>query len=204
VLTHDSIGVGEDGPTHQPIEQLISLRATPNLKVFRPADGKETTAAYVSALTGTSPTAIVLSRQNLPQLKNNSKLALKGGYVLSDCQGAPDIILMASGSEVEVVLKAQELLCEEGVNARVVSMPCMEVFDAQPREYKEQVLPDNVRARIAVEAGSSYSWHKYVGLDGKVLGVDNFGASAPSNQLFELYGFTAQNVLRTAKEIIRK
>lgn len=204
ILTHDSIGVGEDGPTHQPIEQLISLRATPNLKVYRPADGKETTAAYISALSGKSPTAIVLSRQNLPQLKNSSHNALKGGYVLSDCQGAPDIILMASGSEVEVVLKAQELLCEEGVNARVVSMPCMEVFDAQPREYKEQVLPDNVRARIAVEAGSSYSWHKYVGLDGKVLGVDNFGASAPSNQLFELYGFTAQNVLRTAKEIIRK
>lgn len=202
VLTHDSIGVGEDGPTHQPIEQLISLRATPNLKVYRPADGKETTAAYISALSGTSPTAIVLSRQNLPQLKNSLHNALKGGYILSDCQGTPDVILMASGSEVEVILKAQELLTEQGITARVVSMPCMEVFDAQNQDYKEQVLPNNVRARIAVEAGSSYSWHKYVGLDGKVLGVDNFGASAPSNLLFELYGLTAQNVLKTAKEII--
>ncbi len=204
VLTHDSIGVGEDGPTHQPIEQLISLRATPNIKVFRPADGKETTAAYVSALKGTSPTAIVLSRQNLPQLKNSSHNALKGGYILSDCQGTPDIILIASGSEVEVILKAQELLKEQGIKARAVSMPCMEVFDAQNQEYKEQVLPNNVRARIAVEAGSSYSWHKYVGLDGKVLGVDSFGASAPSNLLFELYGLTAQNVVKTAKEIIKK
>lgn len=204
VLTHDSIGVGEDGPTHQPIEQLISLRATPNLKVFRPADGKETTAAYVSALTGTSPTAIVLSRQNLPQLKNNSKLALKGGYVLSDSEGTPDVILIASGSEVEVVLKAQELLKDQNIKSRVVSMPCMEVFDAQSSEYKEQVLPSNIRARVAVEAGSSYSWYKYVGLDGKILGIDTFGASAPSNKLFELFGITAQNVVKAAKEVLKK
>ncbi|HEY8423302.1 MAG TPA: transketolase [Clostridia bacterium] len=204
VLTHDSIGVGEDGPTHQPIEQLISLRAVPNLKVFRPADAQETAAAYVSALSGTSPTAIVLSRQNLPQVCKDGRKALKGGYVLSDCDGQPDVILMASGSEIEVVLKAQALLKEEGVKARVVSMPCMEVFDAQSQEYKESVLPSSVRARVAVEAGSSYSWHKYTGLDGKVVGIDCFGASAPANKLFELYGFTPQNVAGVAKELIRK
>lgn len=204
VLTHDSIGVGEDGPTHQPIEQLISLRAVPNLKVFRPADAQETAAAYVSALSGTSPTAIILSRQNLPQVCKDGRKALKGGYVLSDCDGQPDVILIASGSEIEVVLKAQALLKEEGVKARVVSMPCMEVFDAQSQEYKESVLPSSVRARVAVEAGSSYSWHKYTGLDGKVVGIDCFGASAPANKLFELYGFTPQNVAGVAKELIRK
>ncbi|NLC16303.1 MAG: transketolase [Clostridiales bacterium] len=204
VLTHDSIGVGEDGPTHQPIEHLIALRAIPNLKVFRPADGCETTAAYISALSGTSPTAIVLSRQNLPQLNADGRGALKGGYVLSDCEGEPDVILMASGSEVEVILKAQELLKEQGVKSRVVSMPCMEVFEAQSPEYKESVLPDRIRARVAVEAGSSYSWHKYTGLDGKVLGVDSFGASAPAKQLFELYGLTAENVANAAKELLKK
>ncbi len=204
VLTHDSIGVGEDGPTHQPIEHLIALRAIPNLKVFRPADGRETAAAYISALSGTSPTAIVLSRQNLPQLNADGRGALKGGYVLSDCEGEPDVILMASGSEVEVILKAQELLKEQGVKSRVVSMPCMEVFEAQSPEYKESVLPDRIRARVAVEAGSSYSWHKYTGLDGKVLGVDSFGASAPAKQLFELYGLTAENVANAAKELLKK
>jgi transketolase len=204
VLTHDSIGVGEDGPTHQPIEHLIALRAIPNLKVFRPADGRETTAAYINALSGTSPSAIVLSRQNLLQLNTDGRDALKGGYILSDCDGEPDVILMASGSEVEVILKAQELLKEQGIKSRVVSMPCMEVFDAQSQEYKERVLPDHIRARVAVEAGSSYSWHKYTGLDGKVLGVDSFGASAPAKQLFELYGLTAQNAADAAKELLKK
>ncbi|HEY8443609.1 MAG TPA: transketolase [Clostridia bacterium] len=204
VLTHDSIGVGEDGPTHQPIEQLISLRAVPNLKVFRPADGLETAAAYVSALKEKTPTVIVLTRQNLPKVSSDRKGALKGGYVLSDCEGKPDVILMASGSEVEVVLKAQELLKQEGVKARVVSMPCMEVFDAQSQDYKDSVLPPDVRARVAVEAGSSYSWYKYTGLDGKIVGIDHFGASAPANLLFELYGFTPQNVVKAAKETLKK
>lgn len=204
VLTHDSIGVGEDGPTHQPIEQLISLRAIPNLKVFRPADARETTAAYVSAFSGSSPSAIVLSRQNLSQVGSNGRDALKGGYVLSDCKGDPDCLLIASGSEVEVTLKAQGLLKEQGINARVVSMPCMELFDAQSQEYKDSVLPPNIRARVAVEAGSSYSWHKYTGLDGKVLSIDSFGSSAPPTVLFELFGLTAQNVANTAKELIKK
>ncbi|HEY8419452.1 MAG TPA: transketolase [Clostridia bacterium] len=203
VLTHDSIGVGEDGPTHQPVEHLIALRAIPNLKVYRPADGLETTAAYVSALKDKSPTAIVLTRQNLPQVSKDREGALKGGYILSDCEGKPDVILMASGSEVEVALKAQELLKQEGIKARVVSMPCMEVFDSQSQEYKDSVLPPNVRARVAVEAGSSYSWYKYTGLDGKVVCIDTFGASGPANLLFELYGFTPQNVASAAKQALK-
>lgn len=203
VLTHDSIGVGEDGPTHQPVEHLIALRAIPNLKVYRPADGLETTAAYVSALKDKSPTAIVLTRQNLPQVSKDREGALKGGYILSDCEGKLDVILMASGSEVEVALKAQELLKQEGIKARVVSMPCMEVFDSQSQEYKDSVLPPNVRARVAVEAGSSYSWYKYTGLDGKVVCIDTFGASGPANLLFELYGFTPQNVASAAKQALK-
>jgi transketolase len=204
VLTHDSIGVGEDGPTHQPVEHLIALRAIPNLKVYRPADGLETAAAYVSALKGKSPTAIVLTRQNLPQVSKDREGALKGGYILSDCDGAPEVILMASGSEVEVVLKAQDLLKQEGIKARVISMPCMEVFDSQSQEYKDSVLPPKVRARVAVEAGSSYSWYKYTGLDGHIVGIDKFGASAPANILFELYGFTPQNVADAAKQTLKR
>jgi transketolase len=205
ILTHDSIGVGEDGPTHQPVEHLISLRSIPGLKVFRPADGKETTCGWISALSGKGPTALVLTRQNLPQYENTGINALKGGYILEDSEKkTPDIILMASGSEVELIVKAKQALKERGIDARVVSMPCMELFDAQPEGYKEKVLPNSVRARLAVEAASSYSWHKYVGLDGDTITIDKFGASAPANQLFELYGFTVDNVINKAESVINK
>lgn len=204
ILTHDSIGVGEDGPTHQPVEQLVGLRSIPGMKVFRPADGRETAAAYISALTGKEPTAIVCSRQKLPLYEGSGEKALSGGYVLADSdKETPDAILMASGSEVEPAVKAKALLRESGIDARVVSMPCMELFEAQSKAYKESVLPSKVRARVAVEAGSSYSWGKYVGLDGAYVTMDTFGASAPAGQLFEIYGFTAENVAKTAAKVFK-
>ena len=202
ILTHDSIGVGEDGPTHQPIEQLAGLRAMPGLTVFRPADSKEVAAGWVAAMTGDAPVALVLTRQDLPLYEKSGKDALKGGYVLSDCEGTPDVLLMASGSEVEQCMGAQELLKAEGVKARVISMPSFELFDAQSAEYKESVMPSAVRARVAVEAAATLGWHKYVGLDGAVIGLDHFGASAPYKLLFQEYGFTAENVAATAKKVI--
>ena len=202
ILTHDSIGVGEDGPTHQPIEQLAGLRAMPGLTVFRPADSKEVAAGWVAAMTGNAPVALVLTRQDLPLYEKSGKDALKGGYVLSDCEGTPDVLLMASGSEVEQCMGAQELLKAEGVKARVISMPSFELFEAQSDEYKESVMPSNVRARVAVEAAATFGWHKYVGLDGAVIGLDRFGASAPYKLLFQEFGFTAENVAATAKKVI--
>ena len=198
ILTHDSIGVGEDGPTHQPIEHLIMLRSIPNMKVYRPADGKETAYAWISALKGTSPTAIVLTRQALPQYANSGKDALKGGYVLEDCDGAPDVLLVASGSEVETCVKAKAMLAEQGVNARVVSMPCFEEFEKQSAEYKESVLPASVKARVCVEAGSPYSWYKYAGATGEIIAMDGFGACGPAKALFDHFGFTAENVVEKA------
>ena len=202
ILTHDSIGVGEDGPTHQPIEQLAGLRAMPGLTVFRPADSKEVAAGWVAAMTGDAPVALVLTRQDLPLYEKSGADALKGGYVLSDCEGTPDVLLMASGSEVEQCMGAQELLKAEGVKARVISMPSFELFEAQSDEYKESVMPANVRARVAVEAAATFGWHKYVGLDGAVIGLDRFGASAPYKLLFQEFGFTAENVAATAKKVI--
>lgn len=205
VLTHDSIGVGEDGPTHEPVEQLVALRSIPNMTVVRPADAKETAAAYAIAMNNDGPTAVVLTRQNLPYYANSGKAALKGGYILADSDKAtPDVILMASGSEVEQAMGAKELLKAEGIDARVVSMLSMEVFEKQTEEYKESVLPKNVRARVAVEAGSAYSWYKYVGLDGACVCLDHFGASAPAKILFEKFGFTAENVKETAKKVLGK
>lgn len=204
ILTHDSIGVGEDGPTHQPVEQLVTLRSIPNMKVVRPCDGKETTAAWTMALNGEGPTCLVLSRQTLPIQENSGKNALKGGYILKDCEGAPDALLLSSGSEVDVIVKAQAILKEKGINARVISMPCMEVFEKQSKEYKESVIPSSVRARVAVEAGSSNSWYKYVGLDGATVCMDTFGASAPAEELFPLFGFTAENVAEKTIAIIKK
>ena len=205
VLTHDSIGVGEDGPTHQPIEQLAALRSMPNVYLWHPADGKEVAAAYAQALKMEGPSCFALSRQNLPLYENSGKEAMKGGYILSDSKKAtPDVILMASGSEVEQAMDAQKLLADEGIDARVVSMPCFAIFDAQSEEYKESVLPKAVRARLAVEAATSFGWHKYVGLDGDVLTIDHFGASAPAAQLFERFGFTAQNVANKAKALLGK
>lgn len=205
ILTHDSIGVGEDGPTHQPIEQLAALRAMPNFKVFRPADGKEAAAAWISAVSGKIPSGLFLSRQTLPRLDGTGKDALKGGYIISDSdKKVPDIILMASGSEVSLIVSAKEELKKQGIDARVVSMPCMELFDSQSAKYKESVLPAKVRARLAVEAGAKMPWYKYVGLDGDVIGMETFGASAPAKQLFAKFGFTVENVVEKAKAVLAK
>ena len=203
ILTHDSIGVGEDGPTHQPIEHLAGLRATPNLKVYRPADGRETTAAWISAVSGKEPSCLFLSRQTLPMLEGTGKEAFKGGYILSDsAKKTPDVILMATGSEVSLVMKAKAELAKDGIDARVVSMPCLEDFEKQSEKYKESVLPKAVRARVAVEAGAPMCWYKYVGLDGKIIGMETFGASAPANQLFVKFGFTVENVVNTVKDLL--
>ena len=206
ILTHDSIGVGEDGPTHQPIEHLASLRSIPNFKVFRPADATETAAAWYTAVARTDgPTGLVLTRQNLPQYKESSKEALKGAYILRDSEKqTPDAILMASGSEVELIYKAQEILREDGIDTRVVSMPCFQVFDEQDESYKNSVLPKEIRKRFAVEAASSFGWHKYVGLDGDLLTIDTYGASAPAARVFEEYGITVENVVAKVKALMSK
>jgi len=199
VMTHDSIGVGEDGPTHQPVEQLIALRSIPNIKVFRPCDGKETAAAYISAFTQDSPTVIVLSRQNLPQNEGSDIKALTGGYILDDCAGKPDVILIGTGSEIELCTGAKAILESEGVAVRVVSMPCMEEFEKQTDEYKENVLPSSVKARVCVEAASHFAWYKYSGDLGEVLAMKTFGVSAPASQVFEYFGFTKETVAEKAR-----
>ena len=204
IMTHDSIGVGEDGPTHQPVEQLIMLRSIPGLKVYRPADGKETAAAWVSALSGNQPTVLALTRQALPQYENSGKDALKGGYVLEDCEGTPDVLLIGTGSEVELCVKAKAVLAEQGVKARVVSMPCIEEFEKQPCEYKKSVLPCDVKARVCVEAGSPYSWYRYAGPKGEIVAMESFGASAPAGKLFSHFGFTVENVMEKALKTIEK
>ena len=206
IMTHDSIGVGEDGPTHQPVEQLAALRSIPGFWTYRPCDTRETAAAWVQALSrDDGPAALVLSRQNLPLLPGTGEGAYRGAYVLVDgvnpAKGRPDILLMASGSEVELIHTAAGKLKESGIHARVISMPCMEIFDTQCDEYKESVMPKAVRARLAVEAASSFGWHKYTGLDGAVISVDGFGASAPAGQLFKAYGFTADNIVSRAREM---
>lgn len=205
VLTHDSIGVGEDGPTHEPVEQLAALRSIPNMTVFRPADSKETAAAWDYALTkAEGPTCLVLTRQNLPLYDETSIEALKGAYILKDSKKpVPDIILMATGSEVELVYKAAEELGKKNIDARVVSMPSFELFEKQSEEYKEKVLPKQVRKRVAVEAAVSFGWHKYVGLDGAVISIDHFGASAPAKILFKEFGFTVENVVNKALEVLK-
>ena len=204
VMTHDSIGVGEDGPTHQPMEQLISLRSIPNIKVFRPCDGRETAAAYVSALTQSNPTAIVLTRQNLPQYHGTGLKALLGGYVLSDCEGTPDVILIGTGSEIELCMGAKDILASKGRKVRVVSMPCMEEFERQTQEYKDSVLPPAVKARVCVEAASHFAWYKYSGDCGEVIAMHSFGTSGPAKQLFEYFGFTKENVAEKAELSISK
>ena len=202
VFTHDSIGVGEDGPTHEPIEQLAMFRAMPNFHVFRPCDTTETAAAWYSALASDkTPTALVLTRQNLTPMAGSSKEALKGGYVLEDCEGTPDLILMASGSEVELAVKAKAVLEAEGRRVRVVSMPCMDVFAEQSREYQESVLPKSVRRRVAIEALSDFGWGRYVGLDGATVTMTGFGASGPAAQLFDHFGFTVDHVVETARSL---
>lgn len=205
VLTHDSIGVGEDGPTHEPIEQLAMLRSLPNFNVFRPADATETAAGWYLAVTSTkTPTALVLTRQNLPQLLGSSKEALKGAYVVSEAKDPANMagILIGTGSEVSLAIEAQEELGKSGIDVRVVSMPCMDLFEQQSEEYKESILPKDVRARVAVEALSSFGWGRYVGLDGATVCMESFGASAPANLLFEKFGFTKQHVVEVAMKVI--
>jgi transketolase len=181
------------------MEQLIALRSIPNIKVFRPCDGKETAAAFIAAFTQQSPTVIVETRQNLPAYDKTGMSALTGGYVLSDCKGTPDVILIASGSEVEICMGAKELLAEEKINARVVSMPCIEEFEKQSQEYKNFVLPKTVKARVCVEAASHYAWYKYSRDYGEVIAMKTFGVSGPAKQLFEYFGFTKENVAAKAK-----
>lgn len=204
VLTHDSIGVGEDGPTHQPIEQLAALRSMPNMTVFRPADAKEVRAAWYYAVTnGSTPTSLVLTRQNLPLYDGEPQRALKGGYIIKDSDKiTPDAILIASGSEVELVYKAADKLKEKNIDVRVVSMPSFELFDSQDKEYKESVLPNAVRTRVAVEALSSFGWHKYVGLDGDILSLDHFGESGKAEDLFKKFGFTVENIVEKVEQLL--
>ena len=202
VLTHDSIGVGEDGPTHEPIEQLAMFRAMPNFYAFRPADAMETAAAWYFATTSkTTPTALVLSRQNLPQLEGSSKEALKGAYILEDsAKDTPDAIIIATGSEVQLAVEARKALLTEGVDVRVVSMPCMDLFNDQPAEYREKVLPSSVTRRVSVEALTTFGWERYVGLTGKSIGMTGFGASAPGSVIFEHFGITTDAVIAAVKE----
>jgi transketolase len=211
VFTHDSIAVGEDGPTHQPVEHLASLRIIPNLLVIRPADAIETADAWRQAiLSKKRPVALILSRQKLEIISKSENInslqsnLANGAYVVSGSVEKPDIILMASGSEVQLVLKAGERLKEKGVQARVVSMPCWELFNDMPEEYQEKVLPKNITARIAVEAGVSMGWERYVGAGGAIIGINNFGASAPGGTLMEKFGFTVENVVAKALEILNE
>ena len=205
ILTHDSIGVGEDGPTHQPIEQLAAMRSIPGFIDFRPADGTETAAGWYYAITnGKHPVGLALTRQNLPQYAESSREALRGAYVLLDSKKeTPDVILIASGSEVALAYQAHALLAKDGVDARVVSMPSMSLFEMQSAEYRESVLPKNVRARLAIEAASPFGWDKYVGLDGDIIAINTFGASAPAGQLFPKFGFTVEHVVEKAKALVK-
>ncbi|MCQ4318781.1 transketolase [Stutzerimonas stutzeri] len=206
VFTHDSIGLGEDGPTHQPVEQLTSLRSTPNLDTWRPADTVESAVAWKHAIERKDgPSALIFSRQNLPyHIRDNETEASisKGGYILKNCVGEPELILIATGSEVGLAVQAYDKLTEQGRNVRVVSMPCTSVFDAQEAGWKQQVLPVEVGARIAIEAAHADYWYKYVGLDGRIIGMTTYGESAPANQLFEAFGFTVDNILAVAEELL--
>jgi len=206
VYTHDSIGLGEDGPTHQPVEQISSLRLTPNMSTWRPCDQVESAVAWKYAIERKDgPTSLIFSRQGLAQQERTdaqvSNIA-KGGYVLKDCAQTPDLIFIATGSEVELAMQAADKLTTQGKQIRVVSMPATDVFDAQDAEYKESVLPANVTARVAIEAGIADFWYKYVGLNGRIIGMHGFGESAPADELFEEFGFTVENVISVAQELL--
>ena len=204
IFTHDSIGVGEDGPTHEPIEQLAAFRSLPNFTVFRPCDKVETSAAWMYAATSKqTPTALVLTRQNLPQMPGSSKEALKGGYIIDDSSKAvPDAIIIASGSEVSLAVEAKAELAKKDIDVRVVSMPSMDLFEEQSAEYRESVLPDAVRKRVAVEALSDFGWYRYVGLDGAVVSMKGFGASGPAAELFKKFGLTTEAVVKAVEGIM--
>ncbi|MGX2957009.1 transketolase [Ursidibacter sp. B-7004-1] len=206
VYTHDSIGLGEDGPTHQPVEQTSALRLIPNLDTWRPCDQVESAVAWKAAVEKkTGPSALIFTRQNLVQMERNAEQlanVARGGYILKDCDGTPELILIATGSEVELAVKAAALLTSEGRKVRVVSMPSTNVFDAQDEAYRESVLPSSVTKRVAIEAGIADFWYKYVGFGGRIVGMNSFGESAPASELFKLFGFTVENVVAKAKEIL--
>lgn len=208
VLTHDSIAVGEDGPTHEPVEHLAAFRAMPNVSVIRPADGNETQAAWRLAMeTNDQPTLLVLTRQNLPTLTNTEELAYegvkKGAYIVSDSEKeTPDVLLLATGSEVQLAIKAQADLKQQDIDARVISMPSWDRFEQQPEQYKEKILPKEIKARLGIEMASSLGWHKYVGDEGKVITVDRFGASAPGEKIIEKYGFTVENIVKEVLSLV--
>lgn len=206
VYTHDSIGLGEDGPTHQPVEQMASLRLTPNMSTWRPCDQVESAVAWKLAIERRdAPTSLIFSRQNLAQQERDAEQVAniaKGGYILKDCAGKPELILIATGSEVELAVNAAAELAAEGKQVRVVSMPSTDAFDKQDAAYREAVLPSDVTARIAVEAGIADFWYKYVGFDGRIIGMTTFGESAPAGELFKMFGFTTENVVNTAKELL--
>ncbi|CED72303.1 transketolase 1 [Aliivibrio wodanis] len=206
VYTHDSIGLGEDGPTHQPVEQIASLRLTPNMSTWRPCDQVESAVSWKLAIERRDgPSALIFSRQNLAQQDRNAEQVAniaKGGYILKDCEGQPELILIATGSEVELAVEAAAQLTAEGKSVRVVSMPSTDAFDKQDEAYREAVLPSSVTKRIAVEAGIADFWYKYVGFGGKIIGMTTFGESAPADELFKMFGFTTENVVNTAKELL--
>ena len=209
IFTHDSIGLGEDGPTHQPVEQLLSLRAVPDLVVLRPADASETVEAWKAAMTRhDGPTVLVLSRQNLPVLDRGTYAPAsgvhQGGYTLGEGPGRPDVALIATGSEVHIALEARELLQEKGINARVVSMPSWELFDAQTAEYRDAVLPADLTARVSIEAATTLGWERYVGTEGVAIGVRHFGASAPIGVLYKQFGLTAQRMSEEAERLVKR
>jgi transketolase len=209
VLTHDSIGLGEDGPTHQPVEHLAACRAIPGLRVMRPADANEVAEAYRTALaTNDHPTAMVLTRQGLPTLDREKLGAAsgvaQGGYILADSEGEPEVILIGTGSEIGICLEAHQQLTKEGIKTRVVSMPCCELFDEQDGAYRDRVLPPNVTARVAVEAGIRQCWDRYLGFAGRFVGMSSFGASGPFEQLYEKFGITAANTVAEAKAALAK
>ncbi|MEW5910413.1 MAG: transketolase C-terminal domain-containing protein, partial [Thermodesulfobacteriota bacterium] len=209
VFTHDSVAVGEDGPTHQPVEHLASLRGIPGLCVIRPADANETSQAWRCALERThGPTAIILSRQNLPVIDQNqyagAEALAKGAYILSDCSGVPDLMMVASGSEVSLVLHAAELLSQENIAVRVVSMPSWELFEAMPDDYKESVFPSRLPVRLIVEAGSPMGWERYAGKEGEIFGISRFGASAPGDTVMKEFGFTGPEIAARARNLLAR
>lgn len=207
VFTHDSIGVGEDGPTHQPIEHLMSLREIPGLVVCRPADATETVEVWRAAIARREgPTVMAFTRQNLPVLDRTELApasgALKGGYTLWESSNSPEMIIIATGSEVHIALEAGQRLASDGIATRVVSMPSCELFDEQPKDYREQVLPSSIKARVSVEAGSIKGWERYVGLDGASVGMSSYGASAPAGVLYDKFGITADRVAEEARKLV--
>jgi len=208
IWSHDSIGLGEDGPTHQPVEHIASLRLIPNLAIVRPADANETAIAWREIITRDKPVGLALSRQNLPVFErsesNSAAGVAKGAYVIAEPKGAPDVILIATGSEVHIAIEASRLLAEQNISARVVSAPCLEWFEEQSDSYKESILPKNLKARVSVEAGVGAGWHKYVGDNGEIISLEHFGASASAGTLFKEYGFTAENIVEAAKRTIAR